>query len=78
LEYNQQLKKNDCIQDSVMRSHISQHQILLLEMVEELGTLIHTAPTTTTQTTRVDILAGNYLGDGGVIAVPIFNLVSAD
>jgi hypothetical protein len=78
LEYNLQLKKNDYIQNSVMRSHINQHQILLLEMAEELGTAIHTAPTTTTQTTRVDILAGNYLGDEGVIAVPIFNLESAD
>jgi hypothetical protein len=43
-------------------------------MVEELGTPIRTAPITTTGTIPVDILVVNYLEDGGVIAVPIFNL----
>jgi hypothetical protein len=61
-----------------MRNRINLHQILLPEMVGELGTLIHTAPTTTTQTIPVGILAANCREEEGAIAVRIFNLVWED
>jgi hypothetical protein len=78
LEHSPQWKKNNCIRHLVMRNHTNLHQISLLEMVGELGTVTHTAPITTTGTIPVDILADNYREEEGVIAVPISSLGRED
>ena len=71
LDDNPLSKRKDYIHHSVTRNHINLHRTLLLEMVEELGIVIHTAPITTTQTIRVDILEVDCREGEEVIAVLI-------